>query len=507
VAEGLEVSIDGRTLLARSDFEVRPGEFLVVAGPSGAGKSLLLDLLVGAVSRRTPGATLRGRLLLGGRDLLDEGIEARAGLCGAVLQSHRSGLFDDLTLRQNLRFGSRDRAAIEEAAAALGFDRADLKRRASRLSGGERVRAALARALLARPPVLLCDEPTTGQDERRREAVVAAIRAAHRADGATLVVTHDPGPLRALAAGILFLDPASGSVRRLPPDDASFALVAAAERGPPAPPAPVGEGTMRAFLGSAGRGLEALGRGVEETFASLGFPAALPLAFHPLHGPGVRRSVARALAPGVSLFAGACVALIALTLTYFLFARLPRRAYSEPLVQDDLVSGVGLVLLRVVVPLIGSILLAAKLGASAAARFGLMVLTRQVDALRLLSVGLRRHLLLPLAGAHALAFLWHLAVAAALAYAAALVVFLIDHPGWSALYFDRAFWREIGTPELLWGVLKVGLSGLVVAAVAYRRGTGPVHGERDLTAAIHGTLLESLLLVVTIHSAIAFLEF
>jgi ABC-type transporter Mla maintaining outer membrane lipid asymmetry permease subunit MlaE len=226
-------------------------------------------------------------------------------------------------------------------------------------------------------------------------------------------------------------------------------------------------------------------------------PRALVHAFHPLHGPRVRRALARETAPGVAAFVGLSAMLLALTATVFLFERLPRREFSEPLLQQDLLSGLGIVLTRVAVPLIASILLAAKLGASAAAHLGHMSLTRQVDALRLLGVAPRTHLLHPTALGMLVAAWLHTAIAVGIAFVTTTAVFLWQHPGWSSLY------RE----DVLWIAAKVGASALVVALTAYRVGTAPKRAPEQVLNGIHRTLLLGLILVLTVHAAFAFVEF
>jgi ABC-type transporter Mla maintaining outer membrane lipid asymmetry permease subunit MlaE len=236
-------------------------------------------------------------------------------------------------------------------------------------------------------------------------------------------------------------------------------------------------------------------------------PLAWLRAAHPLDGPRVRAALRRDLAPGVALFVALSAVLVAVTGTWFLFERLPQRAWTEPLVQEDLVAGLGLIHARVGVPLLVSVLLAAKLGASAAAHLGHMSLTRQVDALALLRVPGRRHLLLPTAASQLLAAIVFTALAGLLAWAASLVVFLLSHPGLSARWFHAAYLQEVEPGDLAWVLAKVGTSALGVAAVAWRAGTAPKRAPEQVVRGIHATLLRGLLLVLGVHALYAFLEF
>jgi heme ABC exporter ATP-binding subunit CcmA len=185
-ARGLRRSFGRVRVLHDIDLTLVPGEALAVAGPNGAGKSTLLRLLAGLM-RPTAGEV---RVL--GRALTGAAAEARRAI---GLLSHQSLLYDDLTLAENLTFAARlyglarpaesARSALEEA--GLGARAGDLPRRLSR---GLLQRAAIARALLHRPRVLLLDEPFTALDAASADRLRETLRA-RRADGLGLViVTH-----------------------------------------------------------------------------------------------------------------------------------------------------------------------------------------------------------------------------------------------------------------------------------------------------------------------------
>jgi lipoprotein-releasing system ATP-binding protein len=174
-------------------FDLRGGEALAVMGPSGSGKSTLLHIL-GTLER--PSA---GTLQLDGRDLLalDEPAQAafRNRSIGFVFQDHC--LLPQLDLLENVllpTLASRPTTDLRERAGEL-LARVGLSARANHrpdeLSGGEKQRAALARALLLSPRLLLCDEPTGNLDARSAEQVAEVLlelQGAH--DALLVVVTH-----------------------------------------------------------------------------------------------------------------------------------------------------------------------------------------------------------------------------------------------------------------------------------------------------------------------------
>nr|WP_315219150.1 ABC transporter ATP-binding protein [uncultured Duganella sp.] len=182
------------------DLRVAPGEFVAIMGPSGSGKSTLLNVL-GALDRPDTG---RYRLAQDEISALDDDAasDVRNRRIGFVFQSFH--LLPRLTVLENVLLPQRyarhaDTGAAERAVALL--ERIGLGQRVGhlpgQLSGGQLQRAAIARALLNQPALLLADEPTGNLDSRSAADVLELLRELH-AGGQTLVlVTHDP----AIAAG------------------------------------------------------------------------------------------------------------------------------------------------------------------------------------------------------------------------------------------------------------------------------------------------------------------
>jgi putative ABC transport system ATP-binding protein len=177
------------------DLHVAPGEFVAIMGPSGSGKSTLLNVL-GALDRPDSG---RYRLAQDEISALDDDAasDVRNRRIGFVFQSFH--LLPRLTVLENVLLPQRyarqaDPQAAERARALL--ERIGLGSRLEhlpgQLSGGQLQRAAIARALLNQPALLLADEPTGNLDSKSAADVLALLRELH-AGGQTLVlVTHDP---------------------------------------------------------------------------------------------------------------------------------------------------------------------------------------------------------------------------------------------------------------------------------------------------------------------------
>lgn len=198
---GLRHAFNGHTVLDGVDLDVPAGTVLALLGPSGCGKSTLLKALAGLLRPQS------GRIEFGGATVSDERRHEppeRRGL-GMVFQDY--ALWPHLSVAQNVAFPlemrgvpRRERPAqVQEALALVGLHE-HATRRPSDLSGGQQQRVALARAIVARPRVLLFDEPLSNLDRALRESLCVEIGALLRRLGTTAVyVTHDHEEAHALA--------------------------------------------------------------------------------------------------------------------------------------------------------------------------------------------------------------------------------------------------------------------------------------------------------------------
>ena len=178
--------------LRGATFTVPKGEFVAVVGESGSGKSTLLNLIGGL---DTPTA---GKVIIDGKDIFamkDRSLTVfRRRNIGFVFQSFN--LIPELTVEQNILFPvlldyqTPDRAYLEELLGVLGLT----ERRhhlPGQLSGGQQQRAAIGRALITRPALILADEPTGNLDTRNSGEVIALLKKASRTYEQTIVmITH-----------------------------------------------------------------------------------------------------------------------------------------------------------------------------------------------------------------------------------------------------------------------------------------------------------------------------
>ncbi|UCG73969.1 MAG: ABC transporter ATP-binding protein [Chromatiales bacterium] len=180
-----------------SALEVRAGERVAVVGASGSGKTTLLDLIAGIRNPRAGAITVAGNLLA---DFSDASLrDFRICQIGLIFQAFE--LLEYLTVRDNIllpyrlgptlqRPGDPD-TRVEKLAAETGIA-ARLDRLPEQLSQGERQRAAICRALITAPGLILADEPTGNLDPENKQRVLALLLEQVANHGATLVmVTHD----------------------------------------------------------------------------------------------------------------------------------------------------------------------------------------------------------------------------------------------------------------------------------------------------------------------------
>ena len=185
---GLRAGFEGTTVVSVDELSLEEGQLTVLVGDNGSGKTTLLRLLNGHLSPTEGGIEYRGQSLAA---------EGRNAMRSDSVMVHQTPLLFRGTVLQNVGYGLRIRGMSREEVTRLsgralsrvglaGFER----RRASSLSGGEKQRAAIARALVLEPRVLLLDEPTANVDPDSRHVVEKIILEASAAGATVIMSTH-----------------------------------------------------------------------------------------------------------------------------------------------------------------------------------------------------------------------------------------------------------------------------------------------------------------------------
>jgi phospholipid/cholesterol/gamma-HCH transport system ATP-binding protein len=211
----------GRNLVLRDiNIAIQRGQTVCVIGESGCGKTVLLKLLIRLL------APTSGRILFDGVDLatLKSAALVKARLrYGFLFQM--AALFDSMTIFDNVAFGLREHHLHDEATIAkivlerlqeVGLPAGVEYRRPAELSGGQRKRVGLARALALNPEVMLYDEPTTGLDPIMTDVINELIlQTQHSKHTTGIVVTHDMSTVRKVADRVIMFYP----LARLKPEE------------------------------------------------------------------------------------------------------------------------------------------------------------------------------------------------------------------------------------------------------------------------------------------------
>ena len=182
--------------LAGVDLNVQQGEFVAVMGPSGCGKSTLLNI-VGLIDSPSSGEYFLGDREISGYS--ESRLAAlRKGRIGFIFQSFN--LIDELNVYENVELpllyqgipGAQRRNLVREALELVDLS-SRARHRPEQLSGGQQQRAAVARAVVNDPCLILADEPTGNLDSKNGNEVMGMLNTLHEQGATILMVTHSPG--------------------------------------------------------------------------------------------------------------------------------------------------------------------------------------------------------------------------------------------------------------------------------------------------------------------------
>lgn len=202
--QGIRKSWDGVHAVNGIDVNVAPGTFTVLLGPSGCGKSTTLRIIAGLESADS------GQVIINGQDV--SRLPPAQRDIAMVFQSY--ALFPHLSVAENILFGlkvrrtarAEQRQRLAETAGMLGLS-PYLKRKPSQLSGGQQQRVALGRAIIAKKPICLMDEPLSNLDAKLRNSMRTEIRELQQSLGFTMVyVTHDQAEAITMADQVVLLN-------------------------------------------------------------------------------------------------------------------------------------------------------------------------------------------------------------------------------------------------------------------------------------------------------------
>ncbi len=517
--QNVSLAVGTRSLLKSANAHFAPGTVSLIVGPSGAGKSVLLRVVAGLITEQDTAFELTGLVQVGSRRAATR---RRARPTVGVVFQHFA-LFDELSPIQNIRFGRAHRIRRSTDDRSTGFQAARLLEelqlpqqvRTSHLSGGQQQRLALARTLAYDPDVILYDEPTAGLDVATARRVARLIRETHdRFLTTSIIVTHDYDVLPAIADRVYLLDPTTQTLRQIPREDWPQLpdMLEAATRQPAPHSSPKSRGgrslakrRITSFLEGTGQLLEHL--------------AITPLRLIPWWKSmpwGLRyflhylRLVAGPTAWIYIAIAGLIIGFVA---TFFTFRHLPFRQITEPLIVEELLQALGFALYRILVPILVTILMAARCGAAVASDVGGKVYGQQYDALRTFGVRPDSYLLTGVLYAFLLGAPLLNLLGFAVARLTSLVVFTGMRPGMGVFFWETHFGRELSQPGrslylgTSWLLAKILVCAFGTAWICYEMALRPKKSATDVSHGITASILWSTLFVLFVHFAFAFVEF
>jgi ABC-type transporter Mla maintaining outer membrane lipid asymmetry ATPase subunit MlaF/ABC-type transporter Mla maintaining outer membrane lipid asymmetry permease subunit MlaE len=508
------IEIGDRWLLENVNLEFPAGKLSVIVGASGSGKSSLLKVLAGLIDNESA-------LQVAGS--VETQQDDKPGHVGLVFQNF--ALFDEFSPLDNIRIALDHQPTASRTSKKRSLNASQwldalhvpAKGHVSGFSGGQKQRLAIARTLAGHPDILLYDEPTSGLDAWAAQRVAHLIQETQQKFGITsIVVTHDYASWLGVADHVFILEPAQRTLVELQTRSADE-VASRIEAGLVKKSDEIVErneklSTKELIHVGLWNPLETLGR-LTASFMSL--PVHLvPIWKNPAWG-------GRFLAHYASLVAGASAwfyigvagVIVGFVATYFTFRYLPYQLYTKPLLMEELLASIGFALYRILVPVLATILIAARCGAAVAADVGGKKYGGQIDALKTLGISPARYLLTPIL----LAFLVGTPLLTQFAFwiakVTSLVAFNATHSQLGPYYWDFHFHRRLVVGEQWlydgfgWVALKSLLCGLMVGWVAYLCGTKPKSSSRDVSRAITSTVLWATLAVLIVHFCVAFWEF
>lgn len=516
-------------LLDQEELIVPAGKICLLLGPSGVGKSLMLRLIAGLIPS---GEHLsNGKNVWWTGDITIDGQPAAAGRAGVVFQSF--ALLEEFTATDNIRFSI---AHAKEDLFGMGANQwldsfgIPSNVRTSLLSGGQRQRLAIARTLSNCNPLVLFDEPTSGLDPVTATQIAKWIQHSHEKFGrSSVIVTHDYQNLLPIADEVFFFNSAEKKIEYVPkeqwdqlPTRLTKSSSISLEKLPLDEPSPDDQSSQQPpaqteplVTSAANRTIGFLNQ--TTTFLVqliLSFLSLIPVWRSPRWGfKFMRQYFGLVMGPSNWVYMGISGLILGWVTTHFTFRFLPFRNYTEPLILENLISAIGFATYRIIIPVIGSVLVAAHCGAAVTADLGGKKRGGQLDALSTLGANpagyLRTNVMWSFLVGMPLLTLFAFYVAQLISQ----VAFSYTHPELQLELWERCFYHRLKKPDTFlyagtfWLIAKLATCGWIVGFFSYYFGLKEKFSSRDVSKSVTQTILWSTVGVLIIHMIFAFFEF
>lgn len=511
----LTVSAGDRTLLQNTSVTFPAGELILLLGWSGVGKSVLLRILAGLIDPNHAGIRYSGRI-----DFVTQSGSHRAERDAAhpvAVVFQNFALLDELTPLQNVQIGldhSSTQSTLSQSRASelLAELRVPVDRPTSVLSGGQQQRLAIARAIATETDVVLYDEPTSGLDARTAHQVADVIRETQlRHQRTSIVITHDFETLRRTADRIILLDHTQQKLVELPREDWDKLPEVL---GPPPDISVVRQPQTwgRLVSSTVANALAVTGSFAEELLM-------LPVSLLPLWRSvrwGLRYTfyyLMLVAGPSACVYISVAGLILGFVAQDFVFRYLPFRQFTEPLLSENLLHATGFSLYRFLVPILATILIAARSGAAVASDVGSKIYGNQFDAMRTLGIDPVRTLRTPVLYAFLIGTPFLALLSYAMSAVAASFAFLLTHADLGIGFWDAHFHKELIQPTGIfykgsgWLIVKLLTCGLGVAMISWRCAITPKLSGSEISIGVTRTILWATLFVLCVHFGYSLFEF
>ncbi len=511
----LTVTAGTKVLLEDASITFPAGELILLLGWSGVGKSVLLRILAGLIEPAHAGIRYTGKIDFVSAKGTHRPESDSTHPVAVVFQDF--ALLDELSPLQNVQIAldhTRDQKQMStgRAAGLLAELRVPTDRPTSVLSGGQQQRLAIARAIASEADVVFYDEPTSGLDHKTALQVAEFIRETQRSHRRTsILITHDYETLSRIADRIILLDHTQKKLVELPREEWGKLPEVL---GPP--PEMTNDLAKISMVSQAGRVVRTA---MEESGQFVESVVGLPWSLLPLWRSrkwGLRYTVyylKLVAGPSACVYVAVAGMILGFVAQDFVFRYLPFRQFTEPLLTENLLHATGFSLYRFLVPILATILIAARSGAAVASDVGSKVYGNQLDAMKTIGIDPNRLLRTPvlyafLIGTPFLAFLSYAVAAVAASFA-----FLMTHAELGIGFWDSHFHRELILPTGFlykgssWLIAKLLTCGLGIAIISWRCAVTPKLSGSEISHGVTRTILWATLFVLFVHFGYSLFEF
>lgn len=513
------LSAGGKTLLKNSAATFPAGKLTLILGCSGVGKSLMLRILAGLMDPQHPAIKYSGAIEFRSATETTTTRDHREHPVAVVFQSF--ALFDELSPSENIQIAVEhsstkrlSRSETKQSAAQLLKDLGVPDDRPTPvLSGGQQQRLAISRAIGMETDVVLYDEPTSGLDTNTARQVADLIRETQTKFRRTsIIVTHDYASLQHIADHVVLLNHHDKTLREIPREQ--WPKLSELLGTPPEVDviAEQSQGVATRVASTVQNALATTGEFVEQL-------VLLPIALLPLWksfrwGSRITWHYLKLVCGWSAWFyiaiAGMIIGFVAQD---FIFRYLPFRQYTEPLLIENLLHATGFSLYRFLVPILCTILIAARSGAAVAADVGSKVYGNQFDAMKTIGMDPWRSVRTPILYAFLIGTPFLTFLSYGVASLTSAVAFLATHAEEGIAFWDAHFHKELRLPATAiykgtgWLIAKLLTCAVGIALISWKCGASPKQSAPDISKGVTRTILWSTLFTLMTHFVFSLLEF